>query len=471
VTSLQIVISIQSSDIAPTNMIGTARGEWFPGAWAVQKIFKSIYWHPILAKAALAMVCLAGAIWLVFEYLTPAPPSTITIATGFRGGAYEYFGQQYRERLARAGITLVVRPTDGTGENLKLLSDPKSGVDIALVQSGVSNSRQSPGLLSLGRVSYQALWLFYRGTEALDNPRLLKGKRIAIGPVGSGTRVIALQVLGASGVNEKTATLLPIAGAAAVEALNTGKLDAIFVANPPESPTVQALLRHSEVRLMNITRAEALTRIYPHLVRLVLPQGVVDLENDNPPNDVNVIAATNSLLTRADMHPEMIQLLARTLQEVHSQADIFQRGGEFPTQIDQEYVMSDVARDFYRNGPTYLNRYLPFWLVDFIKKIVAVLVTFTVIFVPLMRMLPRVITWLVRDRIFHLYRLLRTIETQLKAGLAASEIAGLQADLEKIDRAADALGVPLRYSDLLFSLKSHINLVRERLALLRGSLA
>src|SRR5262249_10801984 len=207
-------------------------------------------------------------------------------------------------------------PTDGTGENLKLLADPRSGVDIALVQSGVSNSRQSPGLLSLGRVSYQALWLFYRGTEALDNPRLIKGKRIAIGPVGSGTRLMALQVLGASGVNENTATLLPIAGAAAVEALNKGTLDAIFVANPPESPTVQALLRHSDVRLMNITRAEALTRIYPHLVRLLLPQGVVDLENDNPPADVNVIAATNSLLVREDVHPEIIQLLARTLQEV-----------------------------------------------------------------------------------------------------------------------------------------------------------
>src|SRR5215510_7255800 len=155
----------------------------------MQKIFSSIYWHPILAKAFLAILCLLGATWLVFEYLTPPPPSTITIATGFRGGAYEYFGQQYRERLARAGVTLVVRPTDGTGENLRLLADPKSGVDMALVQSGVSNSRQSPGLLSLGRVSYQALWLFYRGTEALDNPRLLKGKRVAIGPVGSGTRV------------------------------------------------------------------------------------------------------------------------------------------------------------------------------------------------------------------------------------------------------------------------------------------
>jgi TRAP-type uncharacterized transport system substrate-binding protein len=139
----------------------------------MRRLFNSIYWHPILAKAFLAILCLAGAIWLVFEYLNPAPPSTITMATGFGGGAYEYFGRQYGERLARARIKLQLRPTDGTSENLKLLLDPKSGVDIALVQSGVSNSRQSPGLLSMGRVSYQVLWLFYRGSEALDNPKLL----------------------------------------------------------------------------------------------------------------------------------------------------------------------------------------------------------------------------------------------------------------------------------------------------------
>jgi hypothetical protein len=250
---------------------------------------------------------------------------------------------------------------------------------------------------------------------------------------------------------------LPHAGSAAVEALNSGRLDAIFIANPPESPTVQALLRHPDVRMLNITRAEALTRIYPHFVRLVLPQGVIDLEKDNPPADVNVIATTNALLVREDIHPEIIGLLARTLQEVHSRADIFQRLGEFPTQTDPEFVVSDDARDFYKNGPTYLNRYLPFSLINFIKKVIAVLLTFTVIFVPLMKMLPRVVTWLVRDRISHLYRLLRGVETKMKSELTAFEIVGLQSDLEKIDQSADSLGVPIRYSDLLFSLKSHIN--------------
>src|SRR5271163_2336820 len=118
----------------------------------MQRIFSSIYWYPTLLRALVAMICLAGAAWLIMEYLNHAPPSTITIATGPKGGAYEFFAQQYRERLARAHIELNIRTTDGTAENLRLLEDPKSGVQVAFVVSGASNSQQSPGLLSLGRV-------------------------------------------------------------------------------------------------------------------------------------------------------------------------------------------------------------------------------------------------------------------------------------------------------------------------------
>jgi hypothetical protein len=92
-----------------TRATGRATGQFWE---RMHKMFHSIYWHPILIKSFLAMLCLAGAIWLVLEYLNPAPPTSITMATGFRGGAYEYFGRQYRERLARARITLELRQTD-----------------------------------------------------------------------------------------------------------------------------------------------------------------------------------------------------------------------------------------------------------------------------------------------------------------------------------------------------------------------
>jgi TRAP-type uncharacterized transport system substrate-binding protein len=330
----------------------------------MRRIFGSIYWHPTLLRALVAIICLAGAVWLVMEYFNPAPPSTITIATGAKGGAYEFFAQQYREKLARSHVRLDIRITEGTSENIRLLEDPKSGVQVAFVVGGASNSQEAPGLLSLGRVNYQVFWLFYRGTETLDHLTQLKGKRIGVGPEG----VVTTHVLDAAGVNSQTATLLPFTGSAAVEALLDGRVDAIFLALASESSIIQPLVRDPNIRLMSVSETDALTRIFPYLVRLVLPQGVFDLEHNIPPNDVNLIGTTNAVVVREDLHPEIIDLLAKTLVEVHGGAGIFQRAGQFPTQTDPEFAMADGAREFYKDGPSYLNKYLSYGTVSLIKK-------------------------------------------------------------------------------------------------------
>ena len=275
----------------------------------MQRIFGSIFWHPTLLRALVAIVCLAGAVWFVMEYFNPAPPSTITIATGPKGGSYEFFAQQYREKLARSHVKLNIRITDGTSENIRLLEDPTSGVQVGFVVGGASNSHEAPGLLSLGRVNYQIFWLFYRGTETLDHLTQLKGKRIGVGPEG----IVTTRVLDAAGVNSQSATLLPFTGSAAVDALLDGRLDAIFLALAPESPIIQPLVRDPNVQLMSVSQTDALTRIFPYLVRLVLPQGVFDLEHNIPPNDVNLIGTTNAVVVREDLHPAIIDLLAKTL--------------------------------------------------------------------------------------------------------------------------------------------------------------
>jgi TRAP-type uncharacterized transport system substrate-binding protein len=424
----------------------------------VQRISGNIYWHPTLLRALAAIICIAGVVWLVMEYFNPAPPSTITIATGAKGGTYEFFAQQYREKLARAHVTLNIRITDGTSENIRLLEDPKSDVQVAFVVGGASNSQEAPGLLSLGRVNYQVFWLFYRGAETLDHLTQLKGKRIGVGPEG----VVTTRVLDAAGVNSQSATLLPFTGSAAVEALLDGRLDAIFLALAPESSIIQPLFRDPNVRLMSVSQTDALTRIFPYLVRLVLPEGVIDLEHNIPPNDVSLIGTTNAVVVREDLHPEIIDLLAKTLVEVHGGAGIFQRAREFPTQTDSEFAVADGAREFYKNGPSYLNKYLSYWTVSLIKKMIAVIL--------FSRIVPNLSTWVVRNRMGDLYRRLRSVEAEMQTDLTAAQLDALQADLERIEHSANNLGVPIRHSDLFFDLKTHINLVRQRLGLRRAEL-
>src|SRR5262249_26932458 len=186
-----------------------------------------------------------------------------------------------------------------------------------------------------------------------DRLSQLKSKRIAVGPAGSGTRLAADQILGKGGVNSETATLLPFAATAAVEALNEGKVDAVWTFGAPDGTAVHSLLTNPNVRLMSFPNAEAFTIIFPGLVRLELPRDVIDIDRNIPANDMPLIGTTTKVLVRGDLHPEIVQLLLQTMVEVHGGRGIFQRSGEFPNSIDTEYPVAPAAVDFYKNGPSF----------------------------------------------------------------------------------------------------------------------
>ena len=228
-----------------------------------------------LLKALAAIVGIVGTVSLALLYFIPSPPSTVTMATSSKGASADYVGQRYREIFARSHVQLELRETGGAEENLRLLQDPKSGVQIAFMIGGVSVGEHTPRVLSLGTIYNNPFWIFYSSNEPFDRLSQLKGKRVAVGPVGSRTRSAAEQILGKGGVNSTTATLLPFGGTAAVEALNEGKADVVWATGAPDAPAISSLLRNPSVRLMSFPRAEAFTRIFPDLVRLVLPQGVI----------------------------------------------------------------------------------------------------------------------------------------------------------------------------------------------------
>src|SRR5262249_23122201 len=311
----------------------------------------------ILKGLAIA-AAIAGTVSLALVYFIPAPPSNITMATAFKGSSFEYYGQRYREILRRSRIQLELRETDGALENVNLLQDPKSGVQIAFAYGGISDGERTPGVLSLGTVYNNPFWIFYSSDELLDRLSQLKGKRIAVGPVGSAIRFSAERLLGRSGVDSTTATLLPFGGGATAPALNESKVDVVWIAGLPDAPTISSLLRNPKVRLMNFPMADAFTRIFPDLVRLVLPQGVIDLDSITPPNDVVLIGTTAKVLVRNDLHPQIVQLLLQTMVEAHGGANIFQRVGEFPNAADPEYPVAPAASDFYKSGPSLTQRYL-----------------------------------------------------------------------------------------------------------------
>ena len=415
-----------------------------------------------LFKGLAAIFCILGISWLALDYFVPSPPSKITIATAFKGSTFDYFGQRYRERLARAGVKVELRETAGVLENLRLLQDPKSGVHIAFATGDVSESSHAPGLLSLGLIYYQPYWIFYTSTERLERLSQLKGKRIAVGPQGSATRYSAESVLGRGGITSETATLLPFAGQKAVEALNEDKVDVVWIIGAPDATAVQSFLRNPRVKLMSFPMADALSRLYPDLVKLVLPQGVVDLDNIIPPNDVPIIGSTTRVLVKSTLHPQIIELLLKTMVEEHGGPGIFQRSGEFPNVNDVEYPVAASAVDYYKNGPSFLQRHLPLWLTVHAQRAIAAVVTLVAIGFPVFNFAPKLYLWFVKSHMTKLYRRLRVVEKELQAEATIPKVVTLQTELENIDQAASIL--PMRHSDLFFDFNRHIESARARLA-------
>ena len=414
-----------------------------------------------LLKTLSAILCSIGLAWLVLAYLIPAPPSKITIATSLAGDHYQILGTRYQGILAGSDIEVQLRLTDGAKENLRLLNDPGSGVQIGFMQGGVSSGKLAPDLLSLGRIDHQIFWLFYPTGETLTELSQLKGKRIALGPADSGDRAVCEKILAAAGINYDNTTLLYFAPKEAAKALDDGAADAVFLNLSPDSPILNSLLKGPQYRLMSFAELEALTRIFPYLVRLVLPRGAIDLARTIPPADINLVSTTNVVLVRKDIHPAIVDLLSQAILEAHGGPGLFQKSGDFPSQTDPEYPIAPGARDFYRSGPSYMNRYLPFWMTNYAQRILAVLVAVVAIVLPLFNYAPKLYLWFVRQRVRRLYRRLRVVDRALLTETTNSQAQALQSELENITRAATI--VPMRNSELFFDLKNHIDRTRASL--------
>jgi len=415
-------------------------------------------------KTLTAIACTVGIISLALIYFIPGPPSKVVMATAFKGASFEYYGRQYREIFARYKIDLELRETAGAVENVSLLQDPKSDVQIAFTTGGVSDAKRAPDVLSLGTVYNQPFWIFYSSKEPLDRLSQLKGKRIAVGPVGSATRFTAEKILGKGGVTAETATLLPFAGSAADKALVDGQVDAVWIIGVPEATAVQSFLRNPNVKLMSFPTAEAFTRIFPDVTRLVLPQGVIDIDRNIPPSDVQLIATTSKILIRSDLHPEIVHLLLQTMKELHSGSDIFNRSGEFPNGVDSEYLVAQTAIDFYKNGPSFMQRHLPLWMSVHVQRAIAVLVTAIAIGFPLFRFLPQLYNWVTRRRLFCWYGQLKTLEASFETNSNDLDLMEKQAEIERIEDAVSHIRFPLTFADQVYTLRSHIDIVRRKIA-------
>jgi TRAP-type uncharacterized transport system substrate-binding protein len=415
-------------------------------------------WQTIVVGAGIILV-IALAVFLNRSL----PPSTVVIATDREGGIYSQIARRYQQIFARHGVRLELLATNGSVENVNHLRDPRGGVSVAFVQSGVTSTAEAPELVSLGTLFYEPFWLFSRLPRP-DQPRKIgEGQRMSFGIPGSGTYKHGHELAAAVGMDLSRAQMRDLDAVQAGEALMRGEVDIIGLMLPLEAPIVHQLFVDESIQAFDWARADAHVALRPYLSKLVLPRGAADLLRDRPAKDLTLVATKTSLMVRRDLHPAIQYLLLEAASEVHGAPGVFNRAGQFPAAEPIDLPLSTFAQEYYRSGQPFLQRHLPFWLAALTTPLLMVLIPVVGLLYPLLRLVPELYKRYVHRGIFRLYSELKFLEAELEVGISDTSAAALSQRLDGLEERADHLRVPIGYMHMLYTLKHHISLVRQRL--------
>jgi TRAP transporter TAXI family solute receptor len=413
-----------------------------------------------------AFIVLIASIFLTIWLLLPGPPKTLTIATGFPDGLYHQFAKQLQVELAKEKIVLRIQNTGGSVDNLALMADSKSGVDLAIIQSGVGNPNQYPKLTALAGLFYEPLWVWYRPDAfikdggSLRQLSQLKGKKVSIGNEGSGTNILSQAILKLNDIESTQLNLVSLSPDEAIKQLRQGGIDVAMIVLAGEAPLLKDFYQLPGIRLMDFDQAETYTRVLPYLNRVDIPRGLVSIAHDLPKQDIHVIAPTATLVAHSDINPATVSLLLGTTYDILRNYSRLQKPGEFPSSKGLDFPIDLDAEIFLKDGPSFFYRHLPFWGAVWLERVIKILIPLLIILLPIFTYLPVILNLSLKIRLGRLYKTLKTIEKRFAASKNTDELLSGLNDLEnRIER----LNVSAIQSKELYDLRMHIALVRDQL--------
>ncbi|NKJ51101.1 C4-dicarboxylate ABC transporter substrate-binding protein [Burkholderia sp. SG-MS1] len=412
-----------------------------------------------------AIVLLTVLGWALVTALRPALQRTIVITTGADNGIYRGFAERYAPILKRAGIKLDIRSSSGSVQNYQRLTNPDSEYEVGFIQSGTISPKETDNLQTIAAVSYEPIWVFYRGDTVINRLAQFRGKKIGIGVPGSGLLNVSLVLLGYSGVTRDNSTLLELDALNAYQRLESGELDAAFFIGRPDA-AIQTKLLNSDLKLMSFAQAEALVQKFPSLSKIIYPRASTSIVNDLPRTDVTLLAATALLVSRDTLHPALVYLLLDAAKTVHGGEDYFTPLGTFPNLRTEEFPVSDESTRYFKSGRPFLQRYLPFWLASLIERRFLILLPFMALLIGLLQALPRMVEARIKKRLVVWYREIKSLEdeTWKNTQPTRAQIAKWRDEIENIDAHASQIRIPHRYFQDVYALKQAIGVVRDRIA-------
>lgn len=411
---------------------------------------------------------LAAMVAIAVQIAVTMPPRAFTILTGPEDGGYYQAALAYQRIAKEKGFDLQIRTTNGASETLALLES--GAADLGFVQSGTAAAGDPAKLSTIANVFYEPVWIFYRkdafGDEPMTRLHQALGKRIAVGPKGSGTFDLANYFLPIAGLTPENTTFLDLSFADAAQQLTSGAIEvAIFVVSDASGLPWQ-LLRTPDIELMSVSRANAYAFYYPWLSELILPEAGADVANNIPEESKHLLTTIAALIARNDLHPDLVRLMVIAAIQTHRGGGKFEKPGQFPNLALTDLPVDPDADAYMRQilgGRTDLDRYLPFWLAAIVDRYLLFVLPALLIILPLLSRSPQAFQWYMRQRIVRWYRIVHEIEYRSQT-MDLEQIDSELRHLDEIERTiADELTVTNSYMPQVYELRQHIDFVAGKL--------
>ena len=419
-----------------------------------------------LRRIAIVILLIFGG---VIIYLKPFPFTGISIATSYKGGDWYQFGEGAISLLKERGINLEVVATSGTIENAEELNDPKSKVNAGFVYAAALSKDQQKGLYSLGSISYDPVWIFYRNELAnkITTIQDLSKYKVSLPPKKSGSYILTKKLFQTNGIDiDSNPNFVSSSWEDLRANILSDKADIYIFITTMIDPLVEELIHSPNMTLFNFPGALAYQRKFDYLDAVTIPAGSINIEKKLPVRDISLIATTTTLAVRKDLHPSLQLALLMTSKQIIQDSSrlFFSKRNEFPDYFDPSIHISPIARNYYNYGPPKTTEYLPYWLVVFVDRFWFVLIVAFAIIYPLSKLNfhLRRFRFIIRERTH--YEMLLNMEKEITGKkLLSEEKEKLLKKLDMINKQALQHFVPVGEEADYFLFVNALQLLRNKI--------
>jgi len=412
--------------------------------------------------AAFAVIAIALLVSLVI--LKPAAPDKITLLTGPEGSGYHELGKRYAAYLGDRGLDVEVQVTDGGFDNVRLRganSRDTGAFAPSNIEHVVDDSVDTSHLVSLGSIAYEPLWLFYRVEAEVRRISDLVGLRVATGANGTVVNYVARSLIELNAIGDQV-EIQPSEGqepSTVADALIEGRIDAAFAIGGPAIPVISDLLGDEGLGVLSFERADAYQAMDPGITKIVAPEGIFDLANNVPPEDLILLSATTNLVTLETLYPGAVPLLLQAAADVHDQRIIVTESESFPSAQNVSLPLKRAAGRYYDQGEKGLSKFLPYNVTRWLNHLGFVVLPLLALAVVLAKVVPLFLKTWTAIRLTGFFKRLERVE---KSHAAAGDRSQLIAELDALDRDSATIFVPRSSLPIYIDFRQFLHDMRER---------